>query len=72
MVSFQGDYSLVEEKTQKSTIIVLVFWSPISNVCLCVVGFCTPSSDPLAPGGCPTIQLNSDAVYLEIESDPKD
>ena len=34
-----------------------------------VLGFLTPPSNPLWPAGCPTIQLNSDTTFPEIESD---
>ena len=33
-------------------------------------GFLIPLSSSLTPAGCPTIQLNFDALYLDVASDP--
>ena len=34
---------------------------------MCVCGFSTTPNDSLIPAGCPTIQLNSDTIYMERE-----
>ena len=43
--------------------------------CVCAgrgEGFHTPPNNTSVPAGCPTIQLNSDTIYLKIASDPTD
>ena len=78
LLGYQGIAVVMEEllKVVKSLVCfpLMCFLHPVkgsapnSNV---ERGFFTPPSNSQTPAVCPTVQLNSDTVHLEIASDPK-
>lgn len=47
----------------------LMFTNILQPIPMCV-GFATSPSNSAPPAGCPTPQINSDTIYLEIALDP--
>ena len=61
---FINDYS------RKNTLVCLLYSETIFHYLFQMCWFFRLSDNSVTPAECPTIQLNSDTIFLELASDP--
>ena len=66
----KGQQSLQREEERPQPLRTRVVEGSVPSSSVCVLGVPTPPGRSVTPAGCPTLQLGSQAVYLEAGSGP--